>query len=101
MASCGTVEILPRFDQSSVQVVSCSLSDTQIRVGESVTATATVENGNDTGATAEVRFTSGSETVSNTLSIPAGATRTTEATFTYPEPSTFDVAVELRNAQRA
>jgi len=101
MASCGTVEILPQFDESSVRVVSCNLSDTQIRVGESVTATATVENSNDVGATAEVRFTSGSETVANSLSVPAGSTRTTEATFTYPEPLTFDVAVELRSAQRA
>lgn len=100
MASCGTVEILPQFNQSSVQVVSCDLSDTQIRVGESVTATATVENANATGATAEVRFTSGSESVGRTLSIPAESTRTAEATFTYPEPNTFDVAVELRSAQR-
>lgn len=100
MASCGTVEILPQFDQSSVQVVSCSLSDTEIRVGESVTATATVANQNATSATADVRFTSGSEAVDRTLSIPAESTRTTEATFTYPEPLTFDVAVELRSAQR-
>lgn len=102
MASCGTVEVLPQFSGSSVSIESCNVDGSSLAIGESVTATATVRNqqGNAEAA-ATVEFTSGGETITQSLTVPAGTTRTARAQFTYANAGTYTVEVGLASVNRA
>lgn len=96
-STCGTLEVLPAFDEGSVQVRSgsCSLSG-QATAGEQVTVDAVVENGNDGAATVTVQWVAVDLTGQPVLAqqtnvtVSGGGSETASSTFTAPDGSSSD-----------
>lgn len=86
MVNCGSVQVQPQFDQSAVQLVSCSLqpSSGPVAPSDTVQATAQVQNNNQSGqATVQVAFTAGGTQIGTTdVTVPAGSSRNASVTFT-------------------
>jgi hypothetical protein len=102
MASCGTVEVLPQFSSGNVTIANCSLSRTNTTVGgEPVVASATVENGNNTQAEAEVAFESGGQTVTETVTVDPQATATASGSFVYENQGDYTISASLSRVDRA
>jgi len=102
MVDCGTVEILPAFDESAVSVSGCNVSPTTATVGDTVTATATVQNGNaDSRAQVTLQFTAGRTTATETVSVRAGGSATGSADFQFSGAGNYSVEVAIQNVSEA
>jgi len=103
MATCGTLVVRPQFSAQNVTVASCT-GGADVRQGETVPVTATVENTNDDAANVTVTlYVDGSPTGSTSLAVPANAS--SSVTFSLDtgslEPGDHSVDAEAANASRA
>lgn len=98
---CGTVEVLPAFQESNVSIVSCRTSPEQIVEGEGpVETTVNVQNENDRGGTVTVRYTAGGNlaTIEETFSVRANGSAENTVEFMFEEPGTYEITVEILSA---
>ncbi|WP_248516907.1 CARDB domain-containing protein [Salinarchaeum laminariae] len=92
----GTVEVTGSQDpgEPSIAVSSTDLSASTITVGESVTATATVENTGDTEGESTIEFSVDGEVVDEqTVTVAAGGSTTVEFTRTFDQAGTYELAI--------
>ena len=103
MVTCGTIEVLPAFDSSAVEIVSCNV-DTNTAVAGQDTVNATVEvrnNNSNAAATATASFSAGSASSSKSLTIQAGRSASATASFVFDSPGTYTVEVDLGDVSQA
>lgn len=99
MATCGTITVKPAFDPSLV-TATCNVGQTNVRVGETVTITATVTNENDAVGSYTLTIDVGSaitETQSGTVG--ANSTTTESITVELSQPNDYPVTVGVEASQ--
>lgn len=102
MVTCGTVEVIPAFDESDVEITDCETTPQEAVVNEDpVEATVEVSNDNDRPALVDVEFSSAGESVSEELEVGAQGSSSVTAEFVYEEAGTFDMEVEITSADAA
>jgi len=102
MASCGTITVVPAFDQSNVSVTSCSTSTSNVNPGESVTYTAQVRNDNNVEAIADVvLYVDGATQVTNPISVPAASSKTATFNIDFDSAGDYSISAEVTQASRA
>lgn len=88
--SSATVEVQEPAISSDVVSASCpNPSPASVTVGDTVTLTSTVSNGNDALVSATVEFSFGSATQSKTATIAANGSETVSASFTAEEATEY------------
>jgi len=102
MVDCGTVEVLAAFDSSAVTVSGCNVSPTTVTEGDTVTASATVQNNNsDSRARVTLRFDAGNTTATDTVSVRAGGSATGSADFQFTSGGNYSIGVSIQNVSEA
>ena len=99
--SCGTVTVLPAFDAGAVTIENCTVSDSQVTTGGSVTVTATVANGNDADARVRVTLSVGQQTNATDVTISAGQTRSVSSSFAMSQAGEYPAEVTISDIARA
>jgi len=101
-SNCGTITVVPAFNESDVSTAGCAFPNSEIPPGTTITINTTVQNLNDVATTAEVAlFIGGSQKTSTTVSVPAASSQTVEFTVNFPEEGTFDLTTEVISVSRA
>jgi subtilase family serine protease len=100
-SNCGTVTVVPAFNESDVTTAGCAFPNSELTPGSSITVNTTAENLNDVAATAEVAlFINGSRETSTTVSVGAASSTTVEFDVSFPDEGTFDLTTEVVSANR-
>jgi len=102
MVDCGTVEVLAAFDSSAVTVSGCNVSPTDVSTGDTVTASASVQNNNaDSRARVTLRFDAGNTTATDTVTVRAGGSATGSADFQFTSGGNYSIGVSIQNVSEA
>lgn len=99
---CGTIEVLPAFNESDVYVSACNLQTQTATPGDTIQVDTPVNN--DNGADAQVTvelFVDGSSLASDTQTITANGSSTFGFQFTPEESGDYNLSTEVTSASRA
>lgn len=103
MADCATVQVDEPFDPEKVTIANCTVSPTSVRPGETVTATATVQNNNpNTPVNATVRFgvVGGSTSAPDVVRTPASGSETGSVKLQFEDGGSYDIDVSIADVSR-
>lgn len=106
MADCGTITIVPPFNESNVTSPGCTVGPSgDVQPSDTVEVDADVQNTNDVDAVAQVRFVANGITLGeDSIQVPANSTTGVSATF-VPEDAglsgSVTVNAEVTSASRA
>jgi len=100
-STCGTITVVPAFDESDVYVSACNLQTTNITVGESVDVGSPVNNDSSTPVEATVElFVNGSSVASDTQTIAANSATAFTFQFTPQSAGDYGLSTEVTSASR-
>lgn len=98
---CGTITVLPDFNESDVYVSECNLQRTNLNPGDTVTAEYTVRNDNNTDVQATVElYVNGSSTASDTRTIAQNKSAPFAFEFTPESAGDYELSTEVTSASR-
>lgn len=101
MVVCGTVTILPAFEESAVSIVDCTTSaDIAVEDLDTVSATATIENQNPVDASGTAEFLVGGATTEYELEIPNNDSVQITEDFIFQQPGEETIEIELGSFNR-
>jgi hypothetical protein len=99
---CGTITVVPAFNESDVYVSACNLQTTSITPGETVDVGSPVNNDNDTSVQATVElFVNGSSEAIDTRTIAENQAEAFTFEFTPQSAGDYDLSTEVTSASRA
>jgi len=99
---CGTITVVPAFNESDVYVSACNLQTTSITPGETVEVGSPVNNDNSTAAEATVElFVNGSSEAVDTRTIGANQNETFAFSFSPQASGDYNLETEVVSASRA
>jgi len=95
MASCGTITVVPAFDESSV-TASCSVGSQEITPGGTVDVPVTVTNSNDNAAAYTVDvLVDGTRETSISGTVPGGNQTDDSVMLTFENTGSFGIDVSV------
>jgi len=103
MVTCGTVDVIPPFDPTAVEIVSCN-TDTATAVAgqDTVNSTVEVRNSNaNSAATVTATFSAASTNSIESASIQPGRTESISTSFVFDSVGTYTIDVSLSNVSQA
>lgn len=99
---CGTVTVVPEFNESDVYVSACNLQTTTTNPGETVDVGSPVNNDNDVSVQATVElFVNGSSKAVDTRVIAANQAEAFTFEFTPQEAGDYNLETEVTSASQA
>jgi hypothetical protein len=98
---CGTITVVPTFNESDVYVSACNLQTTTVNPGDTVDVGSPVNNDNATSVQATVElFVNGSSEAVDTRTIAANQSETFSFDFTPQSVGDYNLSTEVTSASR-